>query len=297
MAELQANQLRMRQRRSKTLPRSCPSGATSAKPAASLLNDLYNLYLRAGILAYLQEKFDVAARYLEAAGPARPTEGLHANFDREKIGLFILANCCTRKEPAWRDDAVNGARTDGQKLALKLADTYIHAQRPDKAEAIYKQVLGGDSLLGRSSKAVEGYCLMQLALAYSNEQVNRNASIDCYRRFYSKEYANLPWAATAILRLGVLEYNSTQDPHCSIRHYQYVIAKYPNHPEAERALYFLALDAVQLGDKTLAEASCQEYLKRYALNGWHNSGWRDHIQAVLSNEVPKLPDNSKEGRR
>ena len=132
-------------------------------------------------------------------------------------------------------DASNGAKTDGQKLALKLADTYIHCQRADKAEAIYKQVLGGDSLLGRPSKAVEGYCLMQLALAYSNEQVNRNASIDCYRRFYSKEYANLPWAATAILRLGVLEYNSTQDPHCSIRHYQYVIAKYPNHPEAERA--------------------------------------------------------------
>ena len=83
---------------------------TGAKPAASLLNDLYNLYLRAGILAYLQEKFDVAARYLEAAGPARPTEGLHANFDREKIGLFILGELLHAKGAAWTPTPVMAPR-------------------------------------------------------------------------------------------------------------------------------------------------------------------------------------------
>ena len=268
-----------------------------AKPAASLLNDLYNLYLRAGILAYLQERYDEASHDLDAAGPARPTEGMRANFDLQKMGLFILGECCKRKEPSWYADAIKAAKTDGQKLALKLADTYLHSQRADKAEAIFNQVLAGDPPLGRPSKAAEGYCLMQLALVYSIQNVNRDKSIEFYRRFFRKEYADLPWAATAIMRLAVLEYNSTQDPHRAIRYYQYVLTKYPNHPDAERALYFLALDAVQARDKTLAEVSCKEYLKRYARNGWNNSGWRNQIQTVLSNDVPKLPDSGKEQER
>ncbi len=66
---------------------------------------------------------------------------------------------------------------------------------------------------------------------------------------------------------------------------QHVLKKYPKHPQAERALYFLALDAVQAGDKRLAESSCEDFIKRYP-----KSGWRNHIQSVLSDEVPKLKD-------
>ena len=190
-----------------------------------------------GILAYLQERYDEASHDLDAAGPARPTEGMRANFDLQKMGLFILGECCKRKEPSWYADAIKAAKTDGQKLALKLADTYLHSQRADKAEAIFNQVLAGDPPLGRPSKAAEGYCLMQLALVYSIQNVNRDKSIEFYRRFFRKEYADLPWAATAIMRLAVLEYNSTQDPHRAIRYYQYVLTKYPNHPDAERAVF------------------------------------------------------------
>ncbi len=118
------------------------------KPPAELLNDLYNLYLRAGIVAYLQEKYDEAVPYLDAAGPVHPTEGMWANFDSQKMGLFILKECASRKTLAWRADAINAANSDSQKLAMKLADTYLHGQRADKAEAIYNQLLAGDSSLG-----------------------------------------------------------------------------------------------------------------------------------------------------
>ena len=55
---------------------------TGGKPPAELLNDLYNLYLRAGILAYLQEKYEEAVPYLDAAGPVQ-ADGRH-------VGQFRL---------------------------------------------------------------------------------------------------------------------------------------------------------------------------------------------------------------
>ena len=168
------------------------------RPAPELLNNLYNLYLRAGVLAYLQERYDEADKYLDAGGPARPTQGMQANFDLQKIGLFILQECAKRKEPAWHPDAIAAAKTDSQKLALRLADTYLHGQRPDKAEKIYKKLLSGDSSLGRPSPAVEGYCLMQLGLVLSKKKVNPAQSIECYRLFLKKGYADLPWAADAL---------------------------------------------------------------------------------------------------
>jgi tetratricopeptide (TPR) repeat protein len=259
-----------------------------AKPAESFLEDLSNLYLRAGIMAYFQEKYDEASQYFDAAGPARPTEGMHAAFDLQKFGLFILKECAKRKEPSWYPDAINVAKTESQKLALKLADTYLHAQRPEKAVVIYGQLLAGDSLLGRPSTAVKAYCMMQLALAYSNDAVNYDKSIEYYRRFLGKEYADLPWAADALMRLAVLEYNTSHDPRRAIPQFQYIISHYPKHPDAERAMYFLALAAVHLGDKALAESSCKAFIEKYP-----RSGWKDHVQSVLNNDVPKLQDQGK----
>ena len=53
-------------------------------------------------------------------------------------------------------------------------------------------------------------------------------------------------------------------------------------------MYFRALAAVQLGDKQFAESSCEDFLERYP-----ESGWKNHVQAVLRNEVPKLQDKGK----
>jgi tetratricopeptide (TPR) repeat protein len=275
-----------------TAATSVPSwGQIGAKPAASLLNDLYNVYYRAAVLAYIQERFDDVAQYLGAAGSAHPVDGMEANFDMERFGIHILGVCAKRREPAWWPDAIAATNTDSQKLVLKLADTYLHSQRPAKAVTVYQHLLAGDSSMGRPNKAVESYCLMQLALAYSVQRINYDKSIENYKRFLKKDYAEYSWAATAIMRLAVLEYNTTHDAKHAATYYQYVLERYPNHPNSERALYFLALAAVKLGDKTLAEASCHQYLDQYARSGWKNSGWRDHLQKILDNEIPRLSDN------
>lgn len=226
--------------------------------------------------------------FLDAAGPVHPTEGMWANFDSQKVGLFILKECARRKTPAWRPDAVKEAKTDSQKLAIKLADTYLHGQRPEKAEAIYEQLLAGGPPLGKPSKAVEAYCVMKLALAYSKHGNNHDKCIEYYKRFLKKDYADLPWAASALMRLAVLDYNTTQDPRAAIPRYQYIITKYPQHPDAERAMYFLALAAVRAGEKAVAEATCKEFIEKYP-----HSDWKNHVQRVLKDKVPKLKDKGQ----
>lgn len=93
------------------------------------------------------------------------------------------------------------------------------------------------------------------------------------------------------MRLAVLEYNDTQDPKRSMPHYEHIVKTYPTHPDAERAMYFLALEAVQVGERSLAESSCKAFIQKYP-----SSGWRKHIEAVLRDEVPQLEQQPKEKR-
>jgi tetratricopeptide (TPR) repeat protein len=252
-----------------------------AKPAAALLDDLYNLYFRAAILAYLGEKYDDAAKYLDAAGPARPTEGMRANFDHQKVGLFILKECSRLKLPSWNRDAVKAAKTDSQRLAIKLADTYVHSLRPDKAEPIYQRLLSGDSSLGRPSKGVESYCLMQLALAHSKSSEGVARATELYARLYRPEYAKYPWTPTGILRLGVLTFNTTHDAKTAMAHYQYVFTKYPDHPEADRAMYFYRVAARRLGDKALLAQTAERFLEMYP-----KSAFKSSVMALASAGLP-----------
>ncbi len=92
------------------------------------------------------------------------------------------------------------------------------------------------------------------------------------------------------MRLVVLDYSRAQDPRRAIPQCQYIISKYPNHPDAERAMYFLALMASDAGDKELAESTCREFIKKYPHG---DIGWRSHVQRVLKDEVPKLKDKGK----
>ncbi len=139
--------------------------------------------------------------------------------------------------------------------------------------------------LGRANKAVEGYCLFQLALLYSEQGRDRDKSVAYYKKFLTKDYADLPYAADALLRLTVLEYNTNHDARRAVPQCRYIVAKYPAHREAERATYFLAQMAVEAGDKEVASSACKQFLAKYP-----QSGWKSHVEQMLNEEVPKLKD-------
>ncbi|MBN2272117.1 MAG: tetratricopeptide repeat protein, partial [Sedimentisphaerales bacterium] len=234
----------------------------------SLLDVLYNLHLRAGILAYAQEDYDQAVDHFKAAGPAHLTDGMQGNFDRQKVGLHAMLICSQRKEPAWSREITDAVRNEQDQFLLKLADTYLHAGRPEKAEAIYRQFTESGS---RSRSAAASYSRMRLALALSQDRANTDQAIEFYKSFYDRGQADYPWAADAILRLGVLIQNTRGDSAAALSHFAYVHTKYPDHPEAERAMYFHCVAASWIEDKEQVRKVAEKFLAKYPQSQWHKA--------------------------
>jgi tetratricopeptide (TPR) repeat protein len=236
---------------------------------------IYRCYLRAGLAAYLTGDYDDAQQMFVAGGAAQPTEGVRGKFSLQSIGLFQFKNAARKKMPVWNEDALKAATTEQQKTAIMLADAYIYAEQPSKAVGIYGRFLAGDPALAPVSPALESYAIMQLALADSRHRATQNEALPLYKSLYDPKYAQFSWTPDGIIRLGVLLYNTTHDPKKAMPHYKYVFTKYPDHPEAERALYLYCLAAIQTGDKQLAKTSTEDFDRKYP-----NSGWRSHLADV-----------------
>jgi len=260
------------------------------QPQGDILRDAYEVYLRAGLVEYLQENYDLAAKYYTAGQPAIMEEGVQKHYERHKVGLYLVLNACSRKIPVWDPAALEYTNEVKQVTAVKLADLYIHAQRPEKSIEIYEMLLDRKKPLGHLKPRFKGYCLMRLALAYSCDKQPIVLSESIYKQFYRADLKNSPWAPDAIIRLGVLLYNDSQDPKKAMPHYKYVFTKFPDHPEARRALYFYTLNAVQEGNYKLAKASCEYYFKKY---NQPEDGWYKHLKRVMREEIPQLAKGNK----
>ena len=246
-----------------------PATGTPALPNADDRRTVaFHCLLRAGLVAYLQEDFELAQQMFEAGGPAKPIAGVPNTFTTNGIGLYLLKTISQKKMPVWFEDSLKAAVNDHQRLAIKLADLYIYGEQSAKAIAIYKRFLSRDPVLAPVSPTLESYCVMQLALAYSESTNGSDKAIELYNTLYAPQYANCSWTPDGILRLGVLMFNVTHDPKKAMPHLEYVFTKYPNHPEAERALGIYCVVAVEAKDKALAEKSIAMFLQRYPTSGW-----------------------------
>ena len=246
-------------------------GSRESLGGRTLLDKLYNLYLRAGILAYVQEDYDGAEKHFQAAGPARPTDGMQGSFDKQKFGLHSLAICCRRKEPAWHKGIAGSIKVSRNRLLLKLADTYLHAGRLEKAESIYRLFTKEGSKQLKVDLASESYSRLRLALTLSQDQGNASSSIEIYKSYYQSEHSKYPWTADAILMLGVLIQNTERSPSKAMNHYKYVYTHFPKHPEAERAMYFHCLGASLMKDTKLVMSISKDFLEKYPDSQWYKA--------------------------
>lgn len=155
---------------------------------------------------------------------------------------------------------------DRQRTSLKLADCYIVAGREDKAISIYNRLKHSDDVLGGVSGPLTAYIHLKLGLAHADG--NPKMSAEFFRSLYEGPYKNLPWAAEGILYLGILTFNTTQDPAQALPHYEYVVRNFPNHPQALRALYFCCLNARRLNDKQKLKVYSTMFLQKYPDDRW-----------------------------
>lgn len=246
----------------------------------------YECGLRAGLVAYLNGKFDEAISDFKAAGAAELSDKPTSNFNLEGVGLSLLTIAIEKKRIAWREDAIKTVEDERQKTAIKLADLYLFVQRPDRTIEIYNRFLTKDPLLGPVATSTKAYAMMQLAWAYRSDAGKVALAKEYLQALYAPECANLPWVPFGLVRFGALEINGGS-PEKAMPHFEQVLKKYPQSPEAKRALYFYAIAALKAGKSDIARAACQQFLENYS-----DDAWAKHVKSML-NDAAKIQTTQK----
>ena len=238
----------------------------------------YEVFLRAGMIAYLVEDFSEALALFEASGTQDPKAGM-SNARLAEASLANLKAGCRRKVIPWDVRATDSCKTDAQRLAIKLADLYMYAARPERCLEIYHRFETGDPLLTPIPNDLKAYCVLRLALSSAQSQRDVPKAIKLYSQFYDAPLAKSVFAPDAILRLGVLVFNTKRDSIEAMKHYKYFLNHFPDHPGAEKAMYFYSLEAIRTKQLELARKSVDEFCRRFT--GSPNESWRRDAQDEL----------------
>jgi hypothetical protein len=205
---------------------------------------------------------------LNAAGPVEPPRFLTANLDTAKVGLHYLVAAIRSRKPLTDSRALDAAKTDKEKLALKLADLYLESIRPERAEKILLRVAEGDPLLGPVSRDCRAYAILQLAVALDRQAESRSEAIKWLEKLTEAEYRGTYWGGYGLFRLGVFTYNHTQDAKASLAIYEEMMVRYPDHPMAERAHAYYCFNAIRAGETAKGRQAAQAFLNKYPKSEW-----------------------------
>jgi predicted nucleic acid-binding protein len=238
----------------------------------------YEVYLRAGMIAYAEEDLPQALSLFEAAGTRAVTKTTR-DATLAEISLQVLKTGCKRKVIPWDVRALAACKTDAQQLAIKLADLYVYGARSERALGIYRRFEAGDPLLMPAPADVQAYCLWRLALSYAQSGTDNQKALALYRRFYEPGLSRSLFAPEAVLRYCVLSFNTSRDHAKALKDYGYFLEHYPDHPGAESAMYFYCIHAIELKNVVLARKSAEEFCRRYANSP--NDNWRQDVREEL----------------
>ncbi|MGH7214722.1 MAG: tetratricopeptide repeat protein, partial [Tepidisphaeraceae bacterium] len=224
----------------------------------------YEVYLRAGLTAYLGGTYELALQMFNAAGPQAPPDKFTDKADLALIGLHYLIKAAKEQKSVTEERALkDAAGNDRQRTAIQLADLYLEAIRPDKAEDVLLRLIEGDPIFGKTNPAVEGYAILQLAVALDRQSEKRPQALVWLRKLRDEKYAKTYWGPYGLFRLALFTFNQKQNPKLSMPLYREMFVKYPDHPMAELAHLYFFIEAVQLKEVALADEAGRAFQRKY----------------------------------
>lgn len=241
-----------------------PSPGEKLQLKSQLEPTAYQCLLRAALIAYLNEQFDQAIEYANAAGPKSPGSGYHEQPDLDAIGMYYLLKAIRSKKALTDEKALKAAANDRQRLVIQLGDLYLETVKAGQAEQTFGQIVEGNPMLGKVPAAVEAYALLQMATALDRQAGRRREALALLERITSdRQLRGTYWGGCALFRLAVFTYNQTQDARQSLALYQQMLTSYPGHELTELAHLYLCLDAIELREDALARNVGHRFLDQY----------------------------------
>lgn len=255
-------------------PESQPADEKTATTAGSILplwalpdepirqNDkkqiAYDVYLRAGMLAFLDEKYPQAINYFEAARPFMPKkEGKTVLVGSPPNSTDAVIQAARDGRPLTAKEALGGDRK--VKFLIQIADIYLTARMSAKAESLYTRLL--TNLTKNATRLQLSWAHYQRAEAYRLQNKCQECTRDFYAAYQTEPKA--PWAPQSLYYTATVTFNASQDAARAVPFFQELTGRYPNHELAEVSLYNVAkmLHLMQKLDE--AEAAYRRYMQKY----------------------------------
>jgi tetratricopeptide (TPR) repeat protein len=242
----------------------------------------YELYVRAGILAYLDQGYERALELFGAASPLKPEDAHGSADDLSHIGVSYLVKLATAKGSLLEKEALDEARTDVHRAAIELAELYFQGLRPDKTEKILRQVIGGNPHLGSVPGGLKAYAALELAAALDRQDDREEEAAQALRMLQQPEYKGTYWSGYGLFRQAIYAWNNTQDGNTALPLLQSMLETCPKHPKAEDALYYYILISSHLKKTNVVLQAGEDFLKKHP-----QSERRAHVEALLKDAQRK----------
>jgi tetratricopeptide (TPR) repeat protein len=243
----------------------------------------FRIYVAAGLVAHLQERNDEAVKMFGEA----------AKFDksrRQELGaetsMKRMISVVEGRGPKFSPhDMLTSLKNENQRTGVLLADLALVTFDPERAGSLYQRILAGQPPFGSPSAELEAYLILRMGQALEFQRKHDEA-VAMLTRLYEPKYAKYSWASDGIFRLGTWNHNATQKTASAMPHWEHVFTKTPDHPEAERALFYYGINSKRDGEHQRAEKAFRMYLDRYPNSRW-TARIRDYELPTLSKTTEK----------
>jgi len=229
------------------------TGLAQSEPP-SLKEVLYDCYLRAGLIAYLEQKYDQAIGMFNAAndvGCPRPYRVVQGTLP---TGMERLIAAAQKATPLTPPEVLKGDSKAA--LVLGLGDLYFAAEQWDKARELYHLVY--DQQVPSALPPQISWAAFMIARTHFWESDFAKA-----KQFYHivfEKYPQSPWAATALYFNAIMAYSNLHDENETTICLDKLRRDYPKDEMAERATYLIGQLYQWRRDFDNAKAAYDRYL-------------------------------------
>lgn len=261
-----------------------PWGVNFRLPGRDTINSfLHSIYIRCGVIAYLQQDYDQAADYFHLAQPYRRKRGFVVVSGHIPTCLEKVVEAAEARKKLTPHDVMTGNRNI--QLVLQYADILAEAGLGAKAISLYDEVIGARQ--DRVTPEQKSWAHFQKAQTVYKKPACLESRADYLAA--RRECPHAPWAPKALFYAGTITNNFEQDLRKANVYFRQVLEHYPKSKSAIRCGFYVGVSHQQNGEWVKAATAYRRFLKMFP-----DSMWADPVADRLKDVTKKIKKRERQ---
>jgi len=240
---------------------SLPPWALRDRQPLDIQADLYQVHLHNGLVAYLGQQYDRAAKAFEAARPFAPdldVEVVHGHVPKGIDRLIDVAKESQRLTPDQALDNKHGKAS----LILQLADLYDLEEDYVKSADLVNLILTGTVTATAEQKSWATFRRGRASFCLDWDHRDPIAAKKDYLAAVDLA-PKASWAYQGLFLAGNIAFNTEHDVDGAVALWKRLLKDYPNCPEAHRAAYYIGVSYELTNQPEKAKEAFDAFLKAF----------------------------------